>query len=304
MPPETPIPPPYTPEQLPALVEELQEKVKRVQKEAIETGNTSELDALTVELKQKVQELQELYGTTDTIAVKTKVKYGEATRATEKEKTIEFNFEKQLQRWTDFYTRHGISTDNFEDQMTQVWERNEVKITEAIQQEGYDEILLIPPISSLSDLHANMTEGYNPTYLDDNFKKGGSFEGAITENQDKPQIVLVHKENAENIYNNPNAPTIALETLTKSIDWLTTNHREGLSLIQYLIYQRMYYEETTNHLDKDGWTWTPKTKVTVGGFSRFVNSDWYPDDGQLFVNAGGSDRANGNLCSRPSRSFM
>lgn len=149
-----------------------------------------------------------------------------------------------------------------------------------------------------------MTEGYNPTFQDDSFKNGGSFEGAITENQDKPQIVLVHRENAENIYNNPNAPTMAIETLNKSIDWLTTNHKEGLSLIQYLIYQRIYYEETTNHLDKDSWTWTPKTKVTGGGVSRFVGSRWNPDGGRLRVVANDSGGANDYLCSRPSRSFM
>jgi len=75
--------------------------------------------------------------------------------------------------------------------------------------------------------------------------------------------------------------------------------KNTLTLEDYLVFQRKYFEETGKHLDEDGWTWL----ATKSG-SRLVRSDWDPSDRQLNVNADDLDYQNDDLGARPSRSFF
>jgi len=74
---------------------------------------------------------------------------------------------------------------------------------------------------------------------------------------------------------------------------------EGLSLNEYLIFQKIYFEKTGNHLDVIGWTWLPKTRSG----SRFVDSRWDPVGDRLAVVAVGAGDSSGGLGCRLSRSF-
>jgi len=76
---------------------------------------------------------------------------------------------------------------------------------------------------------------------------------------------------------------------------------EGMSLEEYEIFQRIYFEKINpgNHLDANGWTWLPKS---FSG-SSVVSSFWYPGARQLAVNADDPSGRNGNLGLRLSRSF-
>jgi hypothetical protein len=73
----------------------------------------------------------------------------------------------------------------------------------------------------------------------------------------------------------------------------------GLSLEEYEIFQRMYFEKTGKHLDENGWTWLTKSRSG----SRVVFSDWYPGGRRLIVYAVDPDYSFGNLGLRLSRSF-
>jgi len=76
---------------------------------------------------------------------------------------------------------------------------------------------------------------------------------------------------------------------------------EGLSLGEYQIFQRIYFEKTNpgNHLDASGWTLLPKS---FSG-SSVAGSGWYPTDRQLVVAAHDPSYSDGALGLRLSRSF-
>ena len=74
---------------------------------------------------------------------------------------------------------------------------------------------------------------------------------------------------------------------------------EGLSLREYEIFQRIFFEKHKKHLDVEGWTWLPKS---FSG-SRVVAVFWYPFVRQFGVHALDPSDRDDDLCLRLSRSF-
>lgn len=74
---------------------------------------------------------------------------------------------------------------------------------------------------------------------------------------------------------------------------------EGLSLEEYIIFQRQYFDQNQKHLDESGWAWLLKT---LSG-SRVADAGWYPGSRRLDASVGGPDNASDSLGARPSRSF-
>ena len=133
-----------------------------------------------------------------------------------------------------------------------------------------------------------MGKGY---YESGNFTSGGSFSGAVSKNVDKPRIILVHK--TKELTDRPElASTFNIKGQDVKLD-------QAITLEDYIIFQRKYFEETGKHLDEKKYTWL----ATKAG-ARLVNSDWAPDDGKLAVRAGDLGAQDVDLGVRPSRSFF
>jgi hypothetical protein len=113
----------------------------------------------------------------------------------------------------------------------------------------------------------------------------------VSQNVDKPRLVLVHKTQ-----NLKDRPELKKTLNTKGQD---VKLDQALTLEDYIIFQRKYFEETGKHLDEDGWTWL----ATKSG-ARLVSSSWSPGNHRLSVNASGLDDRNGALGVRPSRCFF
>lgn len=205
---------------------------------------------------------------------------------------ISFSLEEKLEEYIAFYekTKMGVPSD-FEDKIEEIWENNNDEIQKSIEQHGFNNMLIIPGNTPLEELNTYMTEGYNATYQSSNFTSGGSFAGAKSNNVDKPRIVLVHK--TQNLEDRPELA----ETL--NIKGQDVNQDKTLTLEDYLIFQRKYFEETGKHLDEKGWTW-----LATKSASRLVDAGWNPSDGQLSVLASGLDDQDPNRGARPSRSFF
>ncbi len=151
-------------------------------------------------------------------------------------------------------------------------------------------MLIVPGNLPLPDLAQKMKveNGYSEGA---NFKSGGSFAGAISQNVDKPRIVLVHK--TQNLEDRPELK----QTLnTKGED---VKLDQALTLEDYLIFQRKYFEETNKHLNEVSWTWL----ATRSG-ALFVNSGWNPTDRKLDVDARDPAIHGDRLGVRPSRCFF
>ncbi|MEK7097586.1 MAG: hypothetical protein AAB906_01945 [Patescibacteria group bacterium] len=208
-----------------------------------------------------------------------------------KKETITLDLEAKLEEFLSFYQKTDIDIlPDFEDAARDIWERNYDEIKEAVEQNGFDEMLILPGNIPLADLaeKMKMENGY---YESDNFKEGGSFAGAVSQNTDKPRLLLVHK--IQNLKDRPElAKTLNVKGEDVKLDQVPT-------LDDYLVFQRKYFEETGKHLDEDGWTWL----ATKSG-ARLVRSDWHPDSRKLAVRAGGLEDRRGALGARPSRCFF
>ena len=218
--------------------------------------------------------------------------YTEEISVMYKAESISLDLEQKVAEFTAFYQKTGIDLpSDFEDSIREIWERNIYGIQKAIEENGFDDILLIPETKNLSDLHNKMTEGYNVTLQGDNFKEGGSFASAKSQNVDKSRIVLVNKTQ-----NLKDSPELAKTLNIKGQDAIK---KEILILEDYLIFQRKYFEETEKHLDENGRTWLD----TKSG-ARLVNASWNPGGGRVGVFIDGLDAQSDLLGARPSRSFF
>src|SRR3989338_9655822 len=188
------------------------------------------------------------------------------------------NIEKTIEKNKLFYESKGINLPpDFAERTKEIWIRNREEIEKEIKSMNYDRVIIIPnTLPDTVSLHLKMTESYNPTYEGQNFKDGGSFQGSTTTDEGF-HILLLH--NAEEIDANPHL----LATKGKGIDDLQAilEKATGLSLPEYLIFQKMYNEETGNHLETRLWTWLPKTKSG----SRLLDAYWDPGYGELDVSA-------------------
>ena len=217
----------------------------------------------------------------------------EVIETTYNKESITLDLEQKIQEFIDFYKTNKIDTPaDFEDSIREIWENNIDDIQKAIEENGFNEILLMLANIPLSDLNSKMTEGYKAkTWESSNFTEGGGFARAKSENTDKPRIVLVHK--VQNLKDNPElAKTLNVKGQDLKLDQI-------LTLEDYLVFQRKYFQETGKHLDENGWTWL----ATKSG-ARLVIADWYPSDEQVDVGAYDLGDRYEALGARPSRSFF
>ncbi len=217
------------------------------------------------------------------------------THAVERQETITLDIEKKTQEFINLYQKTGIDLPpDFTDTIQDIWQRNSPEIQSAIEQNGFDDILLVPGGISLTDLSEKlkMQNGYYE-WIKSSGKTVTTLDGIplTSQNTDKPRLVLVHK--TQNLKDRPElAKTFNIKGQDLNLDQI-------LTLEDYLIFQRKYFEETNKHLDEIGWTWL----ATKSG-ARLVCSYWVPGNGELNVNANDLDYRNENLGARPSRSFF
>lgn len=208
-----------------------------------------------------------------------------------KKETITLDLESKLQDFISFYQKTKVDLPpDFEDAIRDIWERNQTEMEEAIEQNGFDEMLIIPGNVSLPDLAEKM-KMENGNWESDNFKAGGSFAGAKSQNADKPRLILVHKTQELT-----ERPELASTFNTKGQD---VKLDQTLTLEDYIIFQRKYFEETGKHLDEKKYVWL----ATKAG-ARLVYSHWSPGDHRLRADAGGLVGRDDTLGVRPSRCFF
>jgi len=138
------------------------------------------------------------------------------------------------------------------------------------------------------NLHEKMSEGYEESWQNNDFREDGSFAGI--KNKENGLRIIIVKE-----IQNLEEDELHNATKGKSINDLESGVFEekkvrGLDPATYLIYQREYYKEIGNHLDEKDWTWLPEVGRPASGRVPFV--DWLPSNTQLnFISDIPSDRS-------------
>jgi hypothetical protein len=187
---------------------------------------------------------------------------------TTKPEVITLDLESSVSSFTSFYQTHNLDLPpDFKERMEDIWNRNRSAMEQAIAEKGFDTILLVPGGTSLPDVHKKMTEGYNATYE-------GVTISSITEDTTHDRIILLHS--SPELTDHPELE----KTLNKSAKGFIAQG-ERLTLTEYLILQRKFFDETGKHLDETKWTWIPGSKSDA----RVVNANWHPGEGLLDVRA-------------------
>ncbi len=216
------------------------------------------------------------------------------TKKVERRETITLDLEVKLQEFLSFYkkTHVDLPTD-FEDTIRAIWTRNYDDIQQAIEQNGFDDLLIIPPTPNIGDLSEKMImeDGYYDFIQTHTTVQTLGGIPLQSPNTDKPRIVLVH--NTQNLKDRPElASTLSIKGKDVKLDQI-------LTLEDYLIFQRKYFEETNTHLDEVGWTWL----ATKSG-ARLVDAYWNPGDHRLNVDAYDPAPQRDYLGARSSRCFF
>ena len=147
-----------------------------------------------------------------------------------------------------------------------------------------------------------MGKGY---YTGSNFDEGGGFVGAVSQNVDKPRIILYHNTETLSEITQKTGLDVHLDITGAEIEKLfKSNPNNYLSTLEdFLILERYYFEKTGKHLSdwtKNSAHWLPGTKSGA----RLVYSSWDPSSGQLYVSADVLGAHYDYLGARPSRSFF
>jgi hypothetical protein len=206
---------------------------------------------------------------------------------TTKPEVITLDLESSVSSFTSFYQTHNLDLPpDFKERMEDIWNRNRSAMEQAIAEKGFDTILLVPGGTSLPDVHKKMTEGYNATYE-------GVTISSITEDTTHDRIILLHS--SPELTDHPELE----KTLNKSAKGFIAQG-ERLTLTEYLILQRKFFDETGKHLDETKWTWIPGSKSDA----HVVVARRYPDVGQLGVDAVVASYSDPRWGCRLSRCFV
>ncbi len=311
-------PPTLTKEQKLKLLDELKDKIAEMRavqsrlKEAKAKAKTSkdpatkeEITTLTKELRKLIDEGKKIRltiegeTTPDSIIATYQREWKKDAGTLERTQNIEItlNITAILETFKTFYETHGIPLPpDFETTIRNLWNKHKEEIKKAIEQQGFDTLLLIPSGLTLPDLNTSMTKIDGIEYkvktqewtpIKDITDSTGKTETST------PRLVLLHK--AQNLQDIPELKTTLGQTAQALIE-----QGQALTLTDYLIFQRAYFEETGKHLDEIGWTWLPGSKSGA----HVVSAYWNPDVSSLNVDALDPEYSDSDLGCRLSRSFL
>ncbi|MEI6378568.1 MAG: ATP-binding protein [Candidatus Falkowbacteria bacterium] len=255
---------------------------------------------------------------------------------TQTEQEIEIDLEKNLAEQAAFY-RDNLNLVINEEKVRNIWKNNYTEIKAEMSKYGYDSILIVPDnLPNATTLNQKLIETMEEntgakkkkkvaaTWQSDNFKEGGAFAGVKNSYEPSYRIVLTH--GAQNLADHPILKATRGMSIVAATGLANKDHvmqaiadgnelpidceleingqkisleASGLSLEEYMIMQRQYFNKNQKHLDEDGWIWLTKS----GSGSRVVRARWLPGGRQLDVHASDPSDSYGTLGLRLSRSF-
>jgi len=216
-----------------------------------------------------------------------------------KKETITLNLENKLADFISFYKKTNIDLpQDFEDSVREIWDRNQVEIEKAIEQNGFDDMLIVPGNIPLADLaeKMKMEKGYYFYQVEEDFSNVKS------QNTDKPRIILYHKKTLPEVQAETGLDVHLNITAGDALKLFKQNPNEHMTLPDFMIMERKIFEESGIHISdytKNSGQWL-NTKVGT----RLVTSRWNPGHGELLVGASDPEDRSDNRGLRPARCFF
>jgi len=248
---------------------------------------------------------------------------------TQTERNIEINIAQEIELFEKIYY------DNLQikiecDKIFAIWNSNFESIKKEIEVYGYDTIVIVPenlPMQDIVNEEVVETMYETATTSQVNSSYYGIDKNSITSLPElKYKIILTKSDQnielttdpflkstlGKNIMDLTGLNNKVVEKIIQQKGELPVNYKtkinnqeieikaEGMSLEEYMIFQRAYFKKTGKHLDESGWTWLTKS---FGGGSSVVDSHWSSATRQLLVSADDVSFRVGSLGLRLSRSF-
>ncbi len=218
-----------------------------------------------------------------------------------KKETITMDIEAKLQDFTSFYQKTKVDLPpNFEDTIKDIWENHQAEIEQAIEQNGFNDMLIIPPTPNLKDLaeKMKMEKGYHFFQVKDDFSDVKS------QNTDKPRIILYHKATLPEIQATTGLDVHLNITGADALKLYNANPDQYMATLEdFMILERKHFEDIAKHLNDWNFKsahWLPGSKAGT----RLVRSYWHPGARGLFVGADATETQYGHLGVRPTRCFF
>jgi len=216
------------------------------------------------------------------------------TNPEKKTETITLNLEEKLQEYLDLYQETNLELPpDFEATIRAIWEEHQEEIEQAIKDQGFNDLLLIPPTPDLPELadKMKMEEGYYDGIKSHSVVETLANIPLTSPHTDRARLILVH-----NTKELTDSPELKKTLETKGSDY---NPDQLLSLEDYLIFQRKYFKSTGKHLDENNFTW-----LSTKSGAHLAFSNWSSGDRTLRVYARGPGLLLASLGARPSRCFL
>jgi len=302
---------PHTPDQiteetlraqkLKELIESIDEDVLEYKNKLTTNSFTDEAEKLAFQKKltDKVEKAKRIKGGETIEETESSISHhytytNPKTNKVEHQEDIEINLQESLTFFRGLYLKTNIDLHpDFDEQVQEIWNTNFDAIQSAVEEHGFNGVLIAPaniPLPELSE-KMSMENGYYDGIRSDSTVKTLANIPLVSTGTDKPRLILYHA--TQNIADRPELKsTIGIKAQDITLE-------ESFSLDDYIIASRTYFEKTAKHLDEDGWTWTPRT--TSG--SRFVRSGWSPSNSRLPVDADVAGSSHSDLGCRVARSF-
>jgi hypothetical protein len=219
-----------------------------------------------------------------------------------KKETITLDFEAKLQEFISFYQKTNLDLPaDFEDTARDLWDRNQAEIEQALEQKGFNDLLIIPGNIPLADLaeKMKMENGYYFYQVKEDFSDVKSLK------VDKPRIILFHHMDSLPEIAQKTGLDIHLNITGGDAQKLYQANPENYlgTLEDAIILERKYFEDTGKHLSDyttNSAQWLPGSKAGA----RLVYSRWDPGDPQLNVVARDLEGQHDRRGVRPSRCFF
>ena len=270
-----------------------EEGAGEARKEAMQTKLT-DLIARAEKMKARLDSSEPLPQTTPEISVT-------YTHPDGKKETITLDFEAKLQDFISFYQKTKVDLPpDFEDTLREIWDRNQAEIEQALEQNGFDEMLLVPTTPDLADLaeKMKMESGY---YF---YQVKEDFSNVKSQNVDKSRIILIHKATLPEIQTKTGLDVYLNITGEEAQKLFKKDPDKYMATLEdFMIMERKVFEETGTHLSdytKKSSQWLPGSKVGA----CLVYSDWDPGNHRLGVGARDLEFRRDYLGVRPSRCFF
>ena len=263
-------------------------------KEVIQKKLTALMDRAE-KMKTKLESKEPLSPATPEIST-------EYTHPDGKKETITLDFEAKLQDFLSFYQKTKVDLlPDFEDSAREIWDRNQTEVEQAIEQNGFDGMLIVPADIPLVDLAEKM-KMEKGNYTGSNFDEGGGFAGAVNQNVDRPRIILFHKKTLPGVQAETGLDVHLNITAGDALKLFEQNPNEHMTLSDFIIMERKIFEETGIHISD--WNKRSGQWLNTKSGARLVDSYWNPADAELSVAARDPEGHCGSLGLRPSRCFF